>query len=176
MTTLIERIFEAGIIQFGSFDNKSFAIRFDYLPSYPRLLTEIVDIATSAHNFRQYDYLVTDLASLPFAVGISLKSQIPLIHYSADQPTASTAFAGAYDVGHPACLITNYVTTDDDEEREKLIRRAGTVGLEIEAIACILLDSSAIDKTMVIPLMRQEDMFHELVANGHITKSLFDAI
>lgn len=174
MTSLAHALLDAGIIQFGLFNRDLFILHFDYLSSYPDLLKKLVDVAVLAHDFQQYDYLVADLSSLPIAAGVSLHLHIPLVQYSADETTSPKAFAGAYDVGHPACLVLNHFKQSDENYIQQLIHRAQTVGLEIQTVFCILSEESGQSTTTY--LIHFAAMLDEFKASGRISAVLYNRI
>lgn len=122
---LSDLLLNAGLLQFGRFATnegwKPYQFHLEMLPSYPDILKQIVDI--SIPLVQPVDHLVCPLSALPFGVGLSQQTNIPLVYGHGE------TIVGAYDIGHPALLIANDLSEAADLER--LIVRARRVGLEI---------------------------------------------
>lgn len=167
MTSLGTLLLETGLLQFGRFHEdgvvKPYCLHLDLLPSYPDVLAQITELALP--HVGAVDHLLSTGDALPFGVGLSLKTQIPLVYARGTQAATVHELAGAYDIGHPALLLANTSTP----QLFNLVRRARVVGLETQAILTIV--NEGLYSTTDIPtesLLNLPDMIPELLESGHL--------
>ncbi len=138
---IIGDLLEAGLIQIGNFesDAETITVRtlFEMLPSYPTLLHKIADCLADSIIPAKYDYLLCPFDSIPLAVIISQKLHIPLVYENLQASTPVLRLIGAYDVGHPTCLIANNI-----DSLQHLWVDAVKVGLDIRYTAGIVAHTS----------------------------------
>jgi orotate phosphoribosyltransferase len=138
MTLLLTELLETGLLQFGLFVESAghttpYRLSLELLPSYPNLLCETVDQASSFLG--KVDLLLCPSAAIPLGTALSLSSGIPLVYSRGSRQTPAEDLVGAYDIGHPACLIANRL----ERSLEDLVRDARQVGIEV-AQAIIIVD------------------------------------
>jgi hypothetical protein len=158
---LVEALFEAGLIQFGFFDNEQtgetepLRLRFDLLPAYPAIHKAVSALITEkiASNIER---ILCDAVSLPLGVGVSIASDIPLVYSSGKEGNPVRNLVGAYDVGHPTVLVTNVY---DEQNAARLIRNAGQVGLELQKVLCVTMSRATNEKVEVL-LSIEEIVMH----------------
>lgn len=138
---LLTAIFEAGLLQFGQFKNGA---RFDpfrenlhLLPAYPDILTAVTDALVPIAQSLPIERLVSVGGALPLGTALSLKTHMPLVYSKGSDEPLVNDLIGAYDVGHPALLVTNVLTRDNDSI-VRLLQNGRRVGLEISHVITIL--------------------------------------
>ncbi|MCZ2095261.1 MAG: hypothetical protein LC121_03125, partial [Anaerolineae bacterium] len=130
--TLAQGLIDAGLIQFGWFwrggETVPVALHLDMLASYPDLLQLVALEAQNKVAGLHANRLLCAANALPFGIAFSLRSGVPLVYSrsSADAPVFD--LVGAYDIGHPALLLTNSV--GDGDAHAALVSAARRVGLE----------------------------------------------
>lgn len=136
ITNLGNDLLRAGLVQFGWYmpDNQPYRLHLSMLPSYPGILRQAA--AQIAPAVRSANRLLAAADSIPLGVAISLHTRIPLV-YSQHSSSAAHAFVGAYDIGHPAVLITNDLSQWD--AIAGLARSARQVGLEIQRVVALVM-------------------------------------
>lgn len=142
MDELLRAFHENGLIQFGRFitheqDIEPLLISFEFLPSYPQLLTQTAQRLKMlcGETFGAFDFLFCAAEGIPLGMAMSLQTDRPLL-YSTHRAAHARDFIGAYDVGHPAVLIVPVF--DDEEKITRLARDVQRVGLEMVGIVSLL--------------------------------------
>lgn len=163
MSNLIDLFIKTGLLQFGWFEpgGTPFRLNLDMLPAYPDVLKELVLIAKP--QAADMSRLVCTADALPFGVGLSQETNIPLVYSrgSAEAPTHD--LVGAYDIGHPALLLVN--TLDNIQNTHKLVMNARNVGLQIHHALAIfnLIPILTPTDITVQSLLNLRDVVHMLV-------------
>ena len=136
------------------------------LASYPAALEAVIMAAQVAVQGVIFDRLLCPFDALPFGVALGLRTGVPLVYSrgSAEQPVSD--LIGAYDIGHPALLLTNSVGWEAHPDH--LIKGAKRVGLETHTLLTILETRPVTEGVKVVPLLRLSDMVGELEAVGRI--------
>ncbi len=166
MNPLVQHLIEAGLIQFGWFQRDGLdlpvMLRLEMLVSYPETLNLLVQTAQELFPQVNANRLLCSADSVPFGVGFSLQTGIPLVYSRGTDSAPVFDLVGAYDIGHPALLITNTVGWQQSPER--LIRAARSVGLEIHTLLTILevRPIAPPDGITVLPLLRLSDLVRDL--------------
>lgn len=134
---LLTQLLEAGLVQIGNFESESAIISahlmFEMLPSYPQLISHIANGLADLISPSDYDYIVCPFDSIPLATLISQKHNIPLVYEDLRQDTAVLRLIGAYDVGHPSCLVCNII-----QDNEHLAQDASKVGLDVKKVVGVV--------------------------------------
>jgi orotate phosphoribosyltransferase len=141
MSELAEMLLDAGLVQFGWFEEGiPLRLALHLLPSYPDILQQAAAQAARQIDLQRFDRLLCIADSMPLALALSLHTGIPLV-YSQNSPEAPVYdLVGAYDVGHPALIVAT--SHAGGSITESLIQKVRRVGLEVEAVL-LLLDDSA---------------------------------
>lgn len=181
MNELETLLLETGTVQFGRFgpDNRPYHENLSLLPSYPELMHELSEVAAQEiESIGQIDRLVSTIDSLPIATAISLATHIPLVYsLGTDQPGVRD-LVGAYDVGHPACLILNQLGNTSNSDAHRLVEKASHVGLDIQHVL-VLLDagfSNPGNQIAVHALVKLHDYVETLRAHGLLPEGQVDAV
>lgn len=142
MDNLLYQFHQNGLIQFGRFiaqdqQTTPLQLSFEFLPSYPQLLVDTAQqlVTLCAQNFDTFDFLFCAAEGIPLGMAMSLQTHKPLL-YSTHRTSHARDFIGAYDVGHPAVLISPVF--DDEEKIARLARDIQRVGLEMVGIVSLL--------------------------------------
>jgi hypothetical protein len=146
---LIQRLLETGLLQPGIFEDAAEAAwqwRLDMLPSYPDLLATLANGITDMLQAMPIDRLVCSPTALPLGVLVSAQTHLPLVYSRGQGESAVYDLVGAYDIGHPACLLM-YQSSETDVER--IIHSGASVGLNITAVIVVVEDSVP---TLGVPL------------------------
>lgn len=143
---LLEGLLAAGLVQFGRFAHSNgfdpLRLHLELLPSYPQVLADAANALTVLTSDIQYDFVIASPDALPLATALSQQRGLPLVYSRGRGETPTHDLVGAYDVGHPALLVS--LTHEDDRVLDRLMRGAASVGLETVAAAALIdLDSSA---------------------------------
>jgi hypothetical protein len=114
------------------------------------------------------DHILCTLDVVPFGVGLSLETNIPLVYSRGLQGSPVHALVGAYDIGHPAVLITNVLGSF--KLLSQIIADARRVGLEAQIILAIvdLGIASIPPDTRVVSLARLSDLVTELAQSDQL--------
>jgi hypothetical protein len=167
MTPLLEHLLETGLLQFGCFVDPlspamPYRLRLEFLPSYPRLLQTIVDQALPLIG--DIDLFLCTIDTLPFASAMSLSSGLPLVYSRGTGAAPTHDMVGAYDIGHPACLLANQT----NQTLESLIKNASQVGIEVTEIISIVDDSS-----VQLKAIKMQSLIHLDSAIDHLQASQY---
>jgi len=165
------KLFETGILQFGLFVDqgmqKPYRIRLEILPAYPLLLSEIALEAVACLSYPKIDRLVSQVDCIPFAAILSHQTKISLVYSRGRGESPVHDLVGAYDVGHPACLVVNSITTDS----EALVEACKNVGLNIHAVLCIIGTGSQLLDMPVKRILSMKQIIEELLEQSLIPAS-----
>jgi hypothetical protein len=164
MNSVAMLLAEAGLLQFGSFyvDGVESPVQtyLDMLPSYPDVLRELVQVM--APLVPKVDYLLAAADSVPLGVALSLQGDVPLVYSRGTDDPAVFDLVGAYDIGHPAALVTNVF--GDNDSTLKLAKKSEGVGLEIRRAVCVLnLRARLFSAFPVTALLSLDDLLDDFV-------------
>lgn len=176
MNKLTGLMLEAGLLQFGWFEPEGIPLRLslEMLPAYPDILAQIV--AEGMKHTSNMNRLVCTIDALPLGVGLSLKTNIPLVYSRGSGEAPYHDLVGAYDIGHPALLLVNAL--DNTESTTKLIHKARSVGLQIQYIVAIMdlgIPEIAPD-IEVYTLLSLENEIQALIAEGRLASGQGQAV
>ncbi len=163
-----------GLLQFGAFNLgeavQPFRINLDLLPSYPEVLQQLATLTNDLLNHAHYDHLLSTIDAIPFGVALSLHTQKPLVYSRGGKLSPAYDLVGAYDVGHPAVLLTNVIV--DGEALKPLIGAANRVGLAVHTIISIFSLSQyiALDDITVTALLPIHQVLAYLGEIGYLTE------
>lgn len=168
-TDLTLLLLETGLLQFGRFaqgaDWRPYRLNLEMLPSYPDVLEQIIEWASSKTG--KVDHLVCLPSALPFGVGLSLRTSVPLVYSRGTQDAPVFDLVGAYDIGHPAALLANDLTQLEDVER--LWTEARCVGLDIRRVLVIVDEGQPVpEKYGLEALLLLPDMVRQLIATRRL--------
>lgn len=173
-----DMLLDAGIIQFGHFRNNTqsapFRLNLELLPSYPRILHLAAQLLSG--YTRGVERLVCTAEALPLGIVMSQQTQIPLVYSRGSGDAAVHDLVGAYDVGHPALLVTNSITKPD--ALDIFVKRALSVGLQVQQICSLITIQPAIS-IGAVPLytvLEMQSLVADSVAHGRLTTQFADVI
>jgi orotate phosphoribosyltransferase len=130
----------AGLIQFGRFAGVNgfdpLRLHLELLPSYPHLLGEIAQVISVMSDAAQYDFIVAAPDAQALGTAVSLRCGLPLVYSCGRGEPPTHDLVGAYDVGHPALLVS--LIHDGHAQIERIVRDASSVGLDLTAAAAII--------------------------------------
>lgn len=170
---IAKQLLDTGILQFGLFveDGKEYPyrLRLEMLSAYPELLQNVLYRGVQALvGVPPFDRLVAHSEAIPLATALSLNTGVSLVYSRGRGELAVHDLVGAYDVGHPACLIVNTITPDV----ESFLADAKRVGLEIHTILEIVSTGKTIDGIECRAIYSINVLIHELQQLNLITKHL----
>jgi hypothetical protein len=84
----------------------------------------------------QANRLLCTSDALPFGVGLSIETDIPLVYSRGSNDVAVHDLVGAYDIGHPVVLLMNIFA--DFDSIAHFVDGAKQVGLEINSVLVIV--------------------------------------
>lgn len=167
------RLIHAGLIQFGAFPRNGEVIPFDLaltlVASYPDLLRDLANAAAERLDGVPMTRLLATREAVPLGVALALRLGVPLVYSKGTGSSPVDDLVGAYDIGHPALLVTNSVGFDHSVET--LVKDARRVGLEVHTLVTLLegrppaLEGLGVN---VIPLVRLSDLVDQLHAAGDL--------
>jgi hypothetical protein len=176
--TVHTQLLKSGLVQFGRFqlngEVQPMTLRLDLLPSYPSLLRRLVELAQPFIPNTRYDRILSTPEAIPFGTSLSVTSQIPLVYSQGSNLLPVHDLVGAYDVGHPAILVTNVLR--NDTKFAQLIERAGRVGLNVERVLAVLGDDHRPTKLDAVTLINLPDLLTDLVGQGIVPKKQAEAV
>jgi orotate phosphoribosyltransferase len=164
MNPLAQQLVEAGLLQFGSFHvngvESPVQTHLEMLPSYPDVLRAIVQ--AMAPLVPRDDHLLATADAVPLGVALSLEAGVPLVYSRGTGEAAVFDLVGAYDIGHPASLVTNVLL--DEDSTLKLAKKAESVGLEVGRVLCVL--NLRVRPFSATALLSLEDLLDDFVREG----------
>lgn len=170
---LTHALFESGLIQVGAFtingQSNHIKLNLGLLPSYPAILR---DASALFHKLiRQgLNRIICAPDAIALATAVSVHTTIPLVWHSGQFGAPSHHFIGAYDIEHPAVLITLTGSRYSADELAILYHEAGSVGLQIQQHLC-LIDDSIIPNNS-IGLVTLADAVRYSIEMGFIPRAL----
>jgi hypothetical protein len=133
-------LLEAGLVQFGRFNNAllptPFHLSLEMLPSYPHVLRVLVNEAKALLSPFRVDRILCTPDAVPFGVGLSLETNIPLVYSRGRNESRVRTLVGAYDIGHPAILVTNILSSF--KPLSQIVSDARRVGLDTHTVLAIV--------------------------------------
>jgi len=178
MNSIADLLTEAGIIQFGLYVNKldvaPLKLNMDYLPSYPALLARLAQEAKTTLVGAKLQRLLATHDSIPLGVAISTYTDIPLVW---ERRTSASELVGAYDIGHPTCLILN--SDQDMSFLQSMFDQALRLGLEINHVLFFLKTTDQYNERIPCrwhALVTLDSILDKLVDQGDITFQLAEAV
>lgn len=155
-------LYRAGLIQVGYFNegHQVSLIRwqFEILPSYPVLMQDVAQLTAEVLKpHKTINRIVCDSHSSALGGVVSVNLGIPMVYH------AGHDFIGAYDVGHPACLLVNQI---EAEPVARIIRQAERVGLDIKLIIEMVEGEQSFNGVDVVAVFRKEQLLAALAESG----------
>jgi hypothetical protein len=167
-------LYEAGLLQFGRFVDDSGARPFqhhlDMLASYPALLS--VSAKALAPNLYGVDRLLCAADCTPLATALALETGVPLVIGRGSGHDGVRDFVGAYDIGHPAALVTHTL----DEAPAVLIHHAGRFGLDVRLIVALLDAGPCPVPLAAVSALRLSEVTASLVSESKLPAGLGRAV
>ena len=166
---LTSHLMEAGLLEFGLFGKEEipFRLNLHLLPAYPHLLKQIAESAQAHLTRLPVDRLICTPSALPFGVALSQQTNIPLVYSLGSEQPGVFDLVGAYDVGHPALLLTNIWGGRGDITA--LVDKARKVGLEVNSVLAIVnYGKGAHDGLNLIVLLSLPDALAQLTESGKL--------
>lgn len=177
MKTIASQLISTGLIQFGLFGERTpqapIKFQLDMLASYPVLLDNVADYIAQQISGLEIDHLVCTPDAIPLGTAVALKSAISLVYaYGAGD---ALKFVGAYDIGHPALLLTNVIYPTIGEL--PLMRYARQVGLEINGVFGIIdCGATQTENLEISELLRLTEWTAFLLEEGQLSNGQAQAI
>jgi hypothetical protein len=166
MHDLAAALFEAGLIQFGWFENdqRPFRLEFDFLPAYPQLLRTLADHIRLLLDVQLPERIVASPEALPLGVALSLDTDLPLVYSRSGG--GGFDLIGAYNTGSTAVLLTTAVSS----ETERLLSKCREVGLRMQSgIALIEVTKRAKSEPFPVhALLSLEEVVQSLRSEGYL--------
>jgi orotate phosphoribosyltransferase len=109
-------------------------------------------------------------------VGLSLHTGIPLVYSQGRGEAAVFDLIGAYDIGHPALLITDVL--DEPDTLDDLIQKARRVGLEVNTVLAVIDTGRATlsgENLDIIALAQLREIVESLLEQGELPAGQGDA-
>lgn len=165
------RFMRAGLLQFGAFTRQGkinpFDLSLHLIGSYPDLLRDAADDAARQLQDTSMSRVLATADAVPFGVALALRLNIPLVYSRGMGASPVDDLVGAYDIGHPALLVTN--STGFDASVESLIKGARRVGLEIHTLVTLLeCRPITLDGVEIIALVKLSELVDQLAAAGDL--------
>lgn len=170
---IAKQLLDTGILQFGLFAEDGvtspYRLRLEMLSAYPQLLQNVVYRGVqSLVEIKPFDRLVSHSDAIPLASALSLQTSVSLVYSRGRGEAPVHDLVGAYDVGHPACLIVNTLIPDI----ETFLADAKRVGLEIHTILEFVSVGQTIDNIDHRAIYTMNALIHELRQSNLITENL----
>lgn len=167
---LYQELLDCGLVQFGMFgdDESPYLIQIGLLPSYPMILKALTEGLGKLVPVQTERLLSISSAYAP-ALALSVVGDIPLVYSLGTSGSGVADLIGAYDVGHPTCLIVDVWRGED--AILPIIQKAEQVGLKIQSILCCFSvgqPMTTVSKLSVQVLVDVADMVEILIGNGSL--------
>lgn len=173
---IAHKLLETGILQFGLFveanQNKPYRLRLEMLSAYPHLMQQVIYRTIQALPTQTFDRLVSHSDCVPIASAISLNTGISLVYSRGCGEISVHDLVGAYDIGHPACLIVNTW----DESMNIFLADCHRVGLKIHSIVEIIGLGQVTDGITHHSVYTLEAILHELYLSKTISEEHIQSI
>ena len=174
---IAKQLLDTGILQFGLFVENGitypYRLRLEMISAYPQLLQNVVYRGVqSLAGVKPFDRLVSHSDAIPLASSLSLQTGISLVYSRGRGEIPVHDLVGAYDVGHPACLVVNTLTP----EIEAFLSDAKRVGLDIHTILEFVSIGRMIDGIDHRAIYTMKELIHELRQLNLITEELANNI
>lgn len=155
--SLYRELLDCGLVQFGMFgaEEKPCLIQIGLLPSYPLVLKQLA-LCMRPLIPENTERLLSVSSAYGLGVALSLDSNVPLVYSLGTDGNGVSDIIGAYDVGHPTCLVMdvwqgeNYILP--------LIQKAEGVGLKIHSIVCCFSIGQPEMNSSTIPIQSSIDV------------------
>jgi hypothetical protein len=173
-------LLSAGLIQFGRFAGTNgfdpLRLHLELLPSYPQVLADAARALETLTADAAYDFVIAAPDALALATALSQQRGLPLVYSRGRGETPTHDLVGAYDVGHPALLVS--LIHDDGRALDRLTRSAASVGLEIMTAAALIdLDTNAdVNQRPRRSVWTLRGLVDELVGQGIIPRDQAAAV
>jgi len=173
---IAQELLDTGILQFGLFvedeQEKPYRLRLELLSAYPPFMQQIVYRTVQALPMKMFDRLVSHSDCVPLASAVSLHTGIPLVYSRGRGEGAVHDLVGAYDVGHPACLIVNTW----DKSLSDFLANCRRVGLEIHSIVEIIGRGSSVEGIELHTVYTLKAILQQLQQDKLIPKELVETV
>lgn len=169
---LVQLFMEAGLLQFGRFQDSSgtrpFLTNLDYLPAYPDILKQVAAETRLHLDGLAVQRLVATPEAVPFGVALALETGISLVYSRGQGKEAVYDLAGAYNIGHASVLLVN--TTETLLFLGGFIAGARRVGLDIHTAVAIFDPGTAAPKADITAraIINLPDALEILAAQGEL--------
>jgi hypothetical protein len=173
---IARQLADSGILQFGVFMEPGkrvpYQLHLAMIPAYPELCGMVVDAVIDKLSDKAFDRLVAHNDCSVIAGAIAYKAGISLVYSRGSSISPIYDLVGAYDVGHPACLLLNTIP----DNIEKFIAGCRQVGLEINSIVSLITSKKRILDIPVIAVYSLESILAKLYEAGDVTYSQQQAV
>ncbi len=174
---ILELLINAGILQFGNFYTRKqwqpYIFYFELLPSYPNILNEIASLISQELKPNRFDFLACPEESLPLGILVSQEIDKPLVYFKVNSP--SMGFIGAFDVGHPAMLLS--YTEFSSSILDSITQSGSKVGLDFQsAYAVVQSINSNRNKIFQQCLLNFGEAIGKLYKDDVIPQALFKTL
>lgn len=173
-------LLQTGLLQFGHFveadTERSWKLNTALLPSYPDVLWQLGQMGQQHITNMTIDRLLSRKGDTQHvAQAMSFASRVPLVYHGRDTGNPVLDLVGAYDVGHPTCLIVNDAATSLADG--SLLAEASRVGLDVIAIIAIYTTGLPLSSDKPVHLLLHiPAMARALATSGHIPARLADLV
>ena len=165
MADLAELLLEAGLIQFGAFEEQGrmapYQLHLELLPSYPDILEQVV--TEVAARLGPVDHLLCTADAVPVGVALGLRKSLPLVYSRGSDAPAVSDLVGAYDIGHKAALIVTSLA--DVARTQRLIDGARRVGLDTQQLIAVVDTGARLADTPYSALLTMSALVDDLAAH-----------
>lgn len=173
---IAQELLNTGILQFGLFvedgQDVPYRLRLEMLSAYPQLMQQVVYRTVQALPMQSFNRLVSHSDCVPLASAVSLNTGVSLVYSRGRGEVPVHDLVGAYDVGHPACLLVNIW----DESLNVFLADCRRVGLEIHTIVEIVGVGQAAEGVEMRPVYTMNAILHELRQNKVIPEALSQSV
>lgn len=171
---ILHDLIESGLLQFGAFVRNGVTepvrFHFEMMASYPDMLGAAAD--QLSRLMPPADRLLSTADAVPLGTALALKSSIPLVYTRGGEDEPAFDLVGAYDIGHPAILVTNVAGYGT---HERLLSTARRVGLNVTSAAC-LIDLGAATELPCVSLFRIQEVMSAMMARGALPEGQVRAV
>jgi hypothetical protein len=173
---IAQQLLDSGLLELGLFVEQGrripYRLHLEMLPAYPKLFQTMTQAVIDKLPAKPFDRLVTSADCAVLGGAIVQKTGIPLVYSRGRGETPVFDLVGAYDVGHPACLIVNSA----DDSLATFVAQCRHVGLYIHTVITLVGDNYPIDDIAILSVFTLEQLITELYSTGHIPQPQLEAV
>ena len=173
---IAQLLVDSGILQFGVFVENGkrvpYQLHLEMIPAYSELFTLVVNMVVQNLRDKSFDRLIAHSDCSVIGGAIAHQAGVSLVYSRSGLVSPVYDLVGAYDVGHPACLLVNTIP----DNIETFIAGCRQVGLETHSVVALVAEQEATQNIPVTSVFSLESILTELYEMGEVTDPQYQAV